>query len=230
MPDQVVLTTQSSSSPIVKYLTIFMVLVMVVSLSANGLFFKTYLDLKKGDAERQKIIDDQKKAITDQNNIIAQLNIKIDEFNKKLDDINKKKGDLDNKKKGDTIHYSKPLPKPEEDKFFADNGFNGTRTGKDGRFFTNEDVVKVQMLVKDNENLKAELCLAYEASGVKDSMIEEYKQKCLSQEKIIASYKEIDEQRQKEIQKYKMEVGANKFYKWTAIIVGGALVGYAAAH
>ena len=225
---QVIVTTQSASGS--KILSIILAVVILASLAANGIFIKNYYDLKQGSAEREKIILDQKEAIEKQDKMISALNAKLADWDKKIEDLKKQQENINKKKKDDTIHYSKPLPKPEEDQFFADHGFKGKRTDDSGRMFTNEDVVKVQLLIKDNENLQAELGIANKSNVAKDSMIELYKEKCLSQEKIIASYKEIDEQRQTEIKKYKSEIAANKLYKWTAIIVGGALVGYAAAH
>lgn len=225
--DEVVLTTQRSS--LSKYVNIAILVVLVASLGTNAIFMKTYFDLKRGDAEREQIIKDQKESINKQNEVIEGLNFQIADLGKKIADLDQKKKVIDQKKKDDKIHYSKPLPKPEEDKFFADNGFMGTRTGDSGRFFTNDDVIKVQLLVTENANLRAELDLAYDKIGTQNTMIETYKAKCLSQEQIIKNYEMIEEQRQKEIQKYRLEVAQNKVYKWAAIIVGGALVGYAAA-
>jgi hypothetical protein len=144
--------------------------------------------------------------------------------------MDKKKQVIDKKKQDDTIHYGKLLPREEEDQFFTSNGFKGQRIDNGGRYFTNDDVVKVQLMVKENENLKAELTLAYDRIDTQKSIIKDYMEKCTRQENIIDSYKIVDEQQRKEIEKYKMEATTNKFYKWTAIIVGGILVGAVAAH
>ena len=225
MPDQVLLTTQKTSAP--RWVIITIVLLIAASLATNVLFVKTYYDLKKGDAAREQIISEQKESIDKQNKMIEVYNTQIIGLVKIVKDLDTKKTVIDEKKKGDAIYYGKVLPRPEEDKFFVDNGFKGKRIDNDNRIFPNDDVVKVQILVMENQNLKAELGIAYEKIDVQATMIETYKAKCLSQDQIIASYKEIDEQRQKELQKYKLEVATNKFYKWTAIVVGGALVGYA---
>ena len=228
MPDQVVLTAQKATAP--KWIVVTIALIIAASLATNVLFVKTYYDLKKGDAAREQIINDQKDSIDRQNKLIEGYNTQITALVKIVGDLDVKKGVIDEKKKNDGVHYGKPLPRPEEDKFFVDNGFKGKREDDNGRVFTNADVVKVQLLVTENQNLKSELAIAYDKIGVQSTMIETYKAKCMSQDQIIASYKEIDEQRQKEIQKYKLEVATNKFYKWTAIIVGGAVAGAAIAH
>jgi len=182
--------------------------------------------LKRGEAEREKIIQDQRESIQKQSKMIKFLNARIDNLGKKIDGLDKKRQELENKKKKEHQHYSKPLPRPEEDKFFVDNGFSGYRENNSGRFFTNADVVKVQTLIIDNKNMKKELDLASQKIDAQKSLIQVYKEKCAKQEKTIASWETIDAERQKELKKYKMEAATNKFYKWTAIIAASVLGGY----